>query len=68
MHRLWRLRKQDQFVDAQINDEGEAGVEIAYLYNHQLTFRRRWPTREAALGDADAKRSELEREGWMLHW
>ena len=68
MHRLWRLRKQDLFVDAQINDEGDAGVEIAYLYNRQLTYRRRWSTREAALADADAKRSELEREGWMLHW
>ena len=68
MHRLWRLRKQDLFVDAQINDEGDAGVEIAYFYNHQLTYRRRWPTREAALADATAKRSELEREGWMAHW
>jgi len=68
MHRLWRLRKQDLFVDAQIGDEGDAGVEIVYLYNHQLTSRRRWPTREAAVADADAKRRELEREGWMLHW
>ena len=68
MHRLWRLRKQNLFVDAQINDEGDAGVEVAYLYNRQLTYRRRWPTREAALADADAKRTELEREGWMLHW
>jgi len=68
MHRLWRLRKQNLFVDAQIDDEGDAGVEIAFLYNHQLTYRRRWPTRAAALADAAAKRSELERQGWMPHW
>jgi hypothetical protein len=68
MHRLWRLRKQDRFVDAQISDEGDAGVEIAYFYNHQVAYRRRWSTREAALADADAKRRELEREGWMMHW
>jgi hypothetical protein len=68
MHRLWRLRKQNLFVDAQIDDQGDAGVEIAFLYNHQLTYRRRWPTRDAALADAAAKRSELERQGWMPHW
>ena len=51
MHRLWRLRKQDLFVDAQINDEGDAGVEIAYFYHHQLTYRRRWPSLEAALAE-----------------
>jgi hypothetical protein len=68
MYRLWRLRKQNLFVDAQIDDEGGAGVEIAFLYNHQLTYRRRWPTRDAALADAAAKRSELERQGWMPHW
>jgi hypothetical protein len=27
-----------------------------------------WPTRGEALADAAAKRSELEREGWMPHW
>ena len=68
MHRLWRLRKQHLFVDAQISDEGDAGVEIAYLYNHELSYSRRWPSRDAALADAAAKRAELEREGWMLHW
>ena len=68
MDRLWRLRKQNLFVDAQITDEGAAGVEIAYLYNRQLTYRRHWPTRDEALADADTKRRELEREGWMPHW
>jgi hypothetical protein len=68
MHRLWRLRKQNLVVDAQLNDEGAAGVEIAFLYNGELSFRRRWPTRGEALADAAARRLELEREGWMPHW
>jgi hypothetical protein len=68
MHRLWRLRKQTLFVDAQIRDEAENGVEVAFLYNGEISYRRVWPTRGEALADADAKRSELEREGWMLHW
>jgi hypothetical protein len=68
MHRLWRLRKQTLFVDAQIRDEAENGVEVAFLYNGEISYRRVWPTRREALADADAKRSELEREGWMPHW
>jgi hypothetical protein len=68
MHRLWRLRKQNLVVDAEMRDEGTLGVEIAFLYNGELTYRRRWPTRDAAIAEATAKRSELEREGWMLHW
>jgi hypothetical protein len=68
MQRLWRLRKQNLVVDAQVRDEGEGGVEIAFLYNGELSYRRRWPTRDAAIADASAKRSELEREGWTAHW
>jgi hypothetical protein len=68
MHRLWRLRKQNLVVDAQLNDEGDAGVEIAFLYNGELSYKRRWPTRSEAMADAAAKRVELEREGWMTHW
>jgi len=68
MHRLWRLRKQTLFIDARIRDAAENGVEIAFLYNGEISYRRVWPTRGEAIADADAKRSELEREGWMLHW
>ena len=68
MQRLWRLRKHNLVVDAQVRDDGEAGIEIAFLYNGELSYRRRWPTRDAALADASAKRSQLEREGWVFHW
>ena len=68
MHRLWRLRKQNHVIDAQVRDEGEAGVAMEFLYNGELSYRRRWPTRDAAIADAAAKRSELEREGWVAHW
>ena len=68
MHRLWRLRKQNLVVDAHLIDDGERGVEVAFLYNGEVSYRRRWPTRSEALADATARRSELEREGWMPHW
>jgi hypothetical protein len=68
MHRLWRLRKQNLVVDAHLTDDGQRGAEVAFLYNGEVSYRRRWPTRGEALADAAARRSELEREGWMLHW
>jgi hypothetical protein len=68
MHRLWRLRKQNVSVDAHLRDEGEAGVEITFLYDGEVAYCRRWPTRAAALAAAAAKRAELEREGWTAHW
>ena len=68
MHRLWRLRKQNLVVDAQLTADGDTDVEVAFLYNGEVSYRRRWPTRREALADATAKRTELEREGWMPHW
>jgi hypothetical protein len=68
--RVWRLRKQNQNVDAHLRDfeGGKAGAEINFLYNGKLAYKRRWPTRAAALAEAAAKRAELEREGWTSHW
>lgn len=67
--RIWRLRKLHQQVDALLRDDGESGgVETRFLYNGELAYLRRWPTRELALADAAEKRAELEREGWTAHW
>jgi hypothetical protein len=68
--RIWRLRKQHQQVDALLREDagGPAGVEIRFLYNGELTYARRWATRDDALSEANAKRAELEREGWTAHW
>ena len=67
--RVWRLRKRHQYVDAEVRGAGRGdGVEIRFLLNGELSYRRQWPTREAALAEAAAKRDELERQGWMEHW
>ena len=68
MHRVWRLRKQNLVIDAHVGGQGEDGFEVTFLYNGEVSYRRKWPTRDAALAEAARKRSELEREGWMLHW
>jgi hypothetical protein len=66
--RIWRLRKQHQQVDALLMEDSGAGVEVRFFYNSELTYSRRWPTRDGALSEANSKRAELEREGWTAHW
>jgi hypothetical protein len=65
--RVWRLRKLNQQVDAQLRQD-DAGVETRFFYNGELSYARSWPTRDLALADANAKRAELERDGWTAHW
>jgi hypothetical protein len=66
--RVWRLRKLHQYVDAELRDDGDAGVQIQFFFNGELAYGRRWPTRALALSEAADKRAELERDGWMAHW
>jgi hypothetical protein len=66
--RLWRVRRLHHYVDAELRVRDEGGVELSYAYNGELTYRRAWPSREQALEEAAAKRTQLERDGWMFHW
>ena len=66
-HRLWRLRKLHQSIDAVLVNEGE-DVELRFLLNGELIHSRRGLARVAALEAAAARRADLEREGWMAHW
>ena len=67
-HRVWRLRKLHQSVDAELADRGAEGVELRFRYNGALAYHRVWPTRAEAVAAASDKRRELEREGWTAHW
>ena len=67
-HRLWQLRKLHQYADAELRETDGAGVELLFFYNGELTYRRQVSTVAEALAEAAARRAELEREGWMLHW
>jgi hypothetical protein len=66
--RLWRLRKRQEYVDAELSDEGNAGARIQFFYNGELAYQRLWPTLALAVAEADSKRAELERGGWIEHW
>jgi len=67
--RLWRVRKQHVWIDARLRDRVASGdVELQYFYEGQLVIATRWPTRDAAIGDATARLRELQRVGWNTHW
>ena len=66
--RVWRMRKQNLQVDAELRDHGEAGVDLQFFYNGELVYDRRCGTRAVALEEAFAKRLELDRGGWTSHW
>jgi len=67
-HRLWRLRRPHQQIDALLVDHGDAGVDLQFFHNGDLVYTRRWDTREGAVSEAAEKRVELERGGWAAHW
>ena len=67
VERVWRLRKQNHQVDAQLRTDRQ-GTEIRFFYDGTLAYGRRLPTRELALAQAAERRRELERSGWTLHW
>jgi hypothetical protein len=62
-------------MDARIEDDdraagpdGPATVVLMCYYDGEPIYTRRWPTRELALTDADARLKELLRVGWTTHW
>jgi hypothetical protein len=68
-NRLWRLRKLHQYADAELyQTPGSGGAEVRFFYNGELSYARTCASLEVALAEADTKREELEREGWMFHW
>ena len=67
--RVWRLRKNHTWIDAQIRDCVESDhVELQFFYDGTLVFARRWPSREAALTHAGDRLRDLQRAGWNTHW
>jgi len=66
--RIWRLRKLSHAVDAEIETTPLGECTLRFLYDGAVTYRRTWPDRQQALGEAAQKRTELEQSGWMAHW
>lgn len=67
--RIWRLRKRNLYVDAELKQVPETEEwDLRVYYGTTLTSSRRCATRTEAVAEAKARRAELEREGWTFHW
>ncbi len=62
------MRKLHQAVDAELWPGDRDTVELRFVLNGAAVYRRTWASRDEAVRDATAKRTELERDGWMFHW
>jgi len=65
--RLWRVRKNHTWIDAQVSDGPEAVV-VHFFVDGEPIVTRRFPTRALATEDADHRLRDLQRAGWTTHW
>lgn len=67
--RIWRLRKRNLYVDAELKRAPESDEwDVLVYYGTTLTASKRCATRVDAVQFAKERRAELEREGWTFHW
>jgi hypothetical protein len=66
-HRLWRLRRRHDHLDARVQPVG-TGWTLTFVLNDRELLTTTFDTREAAVEDAEARRRDLVRVGWNLHW
>ena len=66
--RIWRVRKNHTWIDAQLHPSGDQGVELRLFYDGRLALARTWPSRAAAIDYAAQQLKRLERAGWNSHW
>jgi hypothetical protein len=67
--RIWRLRKRNLYVDAELRAvDGSNEVDLLIYYGTTLTRSHRCASRADAVADVRSRRAELEREGWTFHW
>jgi hypothetical protein len=65
--RLWRVRKNHTWIDAQLTS-GPAAIELRFFLDGEPIFSRQFSTRALATGDAQRRLRDLERAGWTTHW
>jgi hypothetical protein len=65
--RLWRMRRRHDHIDATLAAAGEAW-ELTYLRNDRPMLAWRYGDADEARAEADTRRRELERAGWVSHW
>lgn len=66
-HRLWRLRRRVDHLDASLR-QTEAAWELTFVLNDRRLMTTTFETRALAEADADVRRTDLVRAGWTMHW
>ena len=64
--RLWTLKKNGKRIDAELLYHAEYGVEVQFLHEGVMAYRRRWTLPGQAVEEASAKRAELQQAGWVV--
>jgi hypothetical protein len=65
--RVWRLRRRTDHIDASIRQVGDTW-ELTYAMNERPLVTSSFSTRREADTEASARKRELQRVGWTLHW
>lgn len=66
-HRLWRLRRRADHLDASLR-QTDAGWELTFALNDRCLVATTFSIRSLAEADAESRRQELVRAGWTPHW
>ena len=66
-HRLWRLRKKYDHIDAEV-ERRAAGWELRIIRNGRRLLSWPFPSRAEAAAEAASRLRDLERSGWRNHW
>jgi len=65
--RLWRVRKDGRWIDAQLMSRLDE-VELRFRLDGEPIFTERFATHALAVDDADRRLRDLQRAGWTSHW
>jgi hypothetical protein len=67
--RLWRVRKDHTWIDAQIANPPAATTTLLHFFlDGERVFSREFPTRALATAEAHCRLRDLQRAGWTTHW
>jgi hypothetical protein len=66
-HRLWRVRRRHDHIDAELGEDAGAW-RLEFLRNDRRLLTWRFADRPAAEAEADRRLRDLQRAGWTLHW
>ena len=59
--RLWRVRKDHTWIDAQIETGADGSASVRFSYDGERLLSRQFPRRDLAIGEAERTLHDLQR-------